>query len=78
MMYESIKDLCLSYLNSIVDAWFIYADLLSGCTVSTKSTGFRTDNNDFFSVYFNIFSISLVHVDKDPWHKNEKFSCGVG
>ena len=47
-----------------MDAWFIYADLLSGYTVCCKSTGFRTEDNDVFSVYFNIFSTSLIHVDK--------------
>ena len=73
MMYESLKDLCLNYWNSIVDAWFIYADLLSGCTVRSKSTGFRTEDKGFFPVYFNIFSTSLVHVDKTRDSKMKNF-----
>lgn len=56
-----------------MDAWFIYADLLSGCIVCSKSTGFRTEDNDFFPVYFNIFSPSLVHVDKTSASKMKDF-----
>lgn len=60
-----------------MDAWFIYADLLSGSIVGSKSTGFRTEDNDFFSVYFNIFSTSLVHVDKTSDSEMKKFSCST-
>lgn len=47
-----------------MNAYFIYADLLTGCIVHAKSTRFRTKDNGFFSVYFNIFSTSVVCVDK--------------
>lgn len=46
-----------------MDAWPIYADLLSGCIVCSKSTGFRAEDNDFFLHISIFFSPSLVHID---------------